>query len=141
MKTPDGAYEVQMQNTVLDAMRNQLTVGGKYAVDTKGKEIYSGMQSSFYALWDSEIKAGKTPAQLADPESKDYIGNAFMSLKRSPSQALADVANAKPEAGDGEDYLTQLTKNAVTVSSKEERDKLAPGTAYYLNGKLFQKGK
>jgi hypothetical protein len=104
LKTPDGAYEVQMQNTVLTDLQKQLTFGGKYVTDQKGKDIYSGMQSSFYSLWDSEIKAGKTPAQLADPESKDYIGNAFMTLKRSDAQAMSDVVNTKPDT----DYLTQL---------------------------------
>src|ERR1700679_936370 len=133
-----------MQNSVLTDLQAQLTVGGKYATDTKGKDIYQGMQTSFYALWDSEIKAGKTPAQLADPESKDYIGNAFMSLKRSPAQAMSDVVNQKPGAEGGTDWLTQLDnaqkqKNAPVVTTKEGFDKLKAGAYYMRDGTLYQK--
>lgn len=97
MKTADGAYEVKMQNEVLQQMYSHLVKGGPNASDPKGKAIYNDMQSSFYALWDSEIKSGKTPAQLANPDSKDYIGNAFMTLKRPDAQALSDVISARPE--------------------------------------------
>ena len=141
MKTPEGAYEVQMQNSVLDNLKDQLTVGGRYATDQKGKEIYSGMQNTFYTLWDSEIKSGKKPADLANPDSKEYIGNAFMTMKRTPAQGMADVINTKP--GDEKDFLTQLDnankqKSAPTITTKEQRDKLQPGEYYKRNGQLFQ---
>lgn len=113
MKTPQGAQEVQMQNSVLDDMKDHLMPAGQYANDPKGKAIYAGIQNSFYTLWDSEIKSGKTPAQLADPESKDYIGNAFMSLKRSPAQAMSDIVNAKPETAPQKVVLPPADKREV----------------------------
>ena len=141
MKTPEGAYEVQMQTQVLQQLQSQLKPGGDYIKDQNGDSIYDGMQSSFHTLWDSEIKAGKTPAQLADPDSKDYIGNAFMTLKRSDAQALADVTSANVA---DKDYLTQLQdakekQQAPTLTTKEQFDKLAPGKYYMRDGKLMQK--
>ena len=140
MKTPAGAMEVQAQNNVLNALQSQFIPGGVYAKDQKGQQLYAGIQTSFYTMWDKEIQAGKTPAQLSDPDGKDYIGNAFLPLKRSPAQVLSDAANSKPDT----DHLTQLQeaqqkKNAPAIKSKDDFDKLKAGAYYMRDGQLYQK--
>jgi hypothetical protein len=94
MKTPQGRAEINAQNQVLQQMRAQIVKGGPTANDPQGEKIYNNMLNSFYSAWDAGIKSGKSPAQLADPNSKDYIGNLANTFKRSDTQALADVTNA-----------------------------------------------
>lgn len=90
MKTPEGRAEMNAQSQVLNQMQDKIMVGGKYANDPAGEKLYNNMLNSFYSTWNAGIQAGKTPAQLADPENKDYVGNIANSFKRDPAQALAD---------------------------------------------------
>ena len=96
MKTPEGLAEVNAQTQVLQQMKTQIIKGGPNAADPAGEKIYNGMLNSFYASWDAGIKSGLTPAQMADPQSKDYIGNMANTFKRSDAQALADVTSPAP---------------------------------------------
>lgn len=98
MKTPEGLAEANAQNSVLTQMKSQIVKGGPNAYDPAGEKIYGNMLNSFYPAWDAGIKAGKTPAQLSDPNSKDYIGNLANTFKRSDTQALADVTSTPPKA-------------------------------------------
>lgn len=98
MKTADGLAEVNAQNSVLQQMKAQIIKGGPNANDPAGQKIYNNMLNSFYPAWDAAIKSGKSPAELADPNSKDYIGNLANTFKRSDTQALADVTAATPAA-------------------------------------------
>ena len=91
MRTPEGIAEAQAQQRVLADMKNQIVKGGSFGNDVVGKQLFAKAQNTFYNAWDAGIKAGKTPAELSDPESKDYIGNIANTFKRSDTQALADM--------------------------------------------------
>lgn len=91
MKTPQGVAEMNAQNSVLAQMRTQIVKGGPNTSDPVGEKNYNSMLNTFYPAWNAAISSGKTPAQLADPASKDYIGNIANTFQRSPAQALADV--------------------------------------------------
>lgn len=98
MKTPDGLAEVKAQQQVLADMQSKIVKGGALANDPVGQQKYNEMLNTFYPAWDAAVKQGKSPADLADPESKDYIGNIANTFKRSDTQALADVVNAPAPA-------------------------------------------
>lgn len=106
MKTADGLAEVNAQKQVLVTMQSQIVKGGPNANDPAGQKIYNNMLNSFYPAWDAAIKAGKSPAQLADPDSNDYIGNIANGFKRTDAQALADVTKATPPAAASPQKLT-----------------------------------
>ena len=98
MKTPEGMAEMNAQKQVLAQMQSQIVKGGQFASDPAGQKLYNDMLNSFYPAWNAAIKAGKSPADLADPNSKDYIGNLANTFKRNDAQALADVTRATPPA-------------------------------------------
>lgn len=98
MRTPEGLAETNAQSQVLQQMRSQIVKGGPNAFDPKGETIYNNMLNSFYSAWDAGIKSGKSPAELADPESKSYIGNIASTFKRSDTQAIADVTTPRAPA-------------------------------------------
>lgn len=98
-KTPEGLAELNAQKPVLTLSQAQIVKGGSGASDPQGQQLYNQFLQSFYQAWDAGLKKGSTPAQLADPNSKDYLGNLAAQFKRSDAQAIADVTKvqqAKP---------------------------------------------
>lgn len=133
MRTPEGLAEVTAQKQVLSQMETQIVRGGPGTNDPVGQKLYNDMHNSFYAAWDAGIKSGKTPAQLADSESKDYIGNLANVFKRSDAQALADVTQAKPPTPQ------EKPEAPPVLTDKSQFDTLPSGSLYMRNGTEYRK--
>jgi hypothetical protein len=50
--------------------------------DPKGDELYLKFLANALPAYDAGKKAGKTPAQLLNPDSPDYIGKSITNYKR-----------------------------------------------------------
>lgn len=94
-KTPQGVIELNTQKPVLTYGHNEIVKGGSYAADPVGEQYYNQYMHAFYNAWDNGIKKGITPAQMADPESKEYLGSLAQQFKRSDAQALYDVTQVR----------------------------------------------
>lgn len=125
MKTAQGMAEVRAQGQVVADMEKQMVKGGAIANDPVGRKQFNSMLNSFYPAWDAAIASGKTPAELSNPESKDYMGNFASTFKRSDAQALADVTAAKP-ASHWWSNLFSSEKSPVPPPEKREVGKMYP---------------
>lgn len=124
-KTPEGVAELNAQKSVLMDVRNQLVKGGTYASDPAGLQQYNNFMNTFYSSWDAAIKKGATPAELSDPNSKDYIGNLATQFKRTDAQTIADVTKvsktpvAPPKPSDAD--VAYLRANPAMASKFDGR--------------------
>lgn len=94
--TPDGAAESTMKAQFLKNARAQITGTneGLHIRDPKGDQLYLQFLAKTLPAYDKERKAGKSAAQLLDPESPDYIGKMIGQFKRPMSQWTADMLGA-----------------------------------------------
>jgi len=61
--------------------------------DPKGDELYLKFLATALPAYEEGKKAGKTPAQLLNPDSPDYVGKAITQYKRPMDQWFSDVVN------------------------------------------------
>jgi hypothetical protein len=99
-KTPEGVAETEMKSQFLKTARSQIsgTDEGLHIKDPKGDELYLKFLANALPAYDAGKKAGKTPAQLLNPESPDYIGKAITNYKRPMSEWFNDVVRDQPTA-------------------------------------------
>jgi hypothetical protein len=92
-KTPEGVAEAEMRNQFFKMARGQIsgTNEGLHIKDPKGDEQYLKFIATAWPAYDAGKKAGKTPAQLLNPDSPDYIGKAIVNFKRPQNEWFADV--------------------------------------------------
>ena len=91
--TPDGEAESAMRSQFFRNAHGALTGtnDGLGLKDPKGEELYLRFMAQAYKAIDAGKSAGKTPAQLFDPASPDYVGKVISSMKRSPAQFSQDL--------------------------------------------------
>ena len=102
-KTPEGAAEGKMKDQFFKNARLQITGKSEHLgmEDHHGEELYLGFMTHALDEYDKQRKAGKSPSELLDPQSKDYLGKSIGSYKRDPSQWYSDMVHDNPEiAGD-----------------------------------------
>ena len=102
-KTPEGAAEGKMKDQFFKNARLQITGKSEHLgmEDHHGEEHYLGFMTHALDEYDKQRKAGKSPSELLDPQSKDYLGKSIGSYKRDPSQWYSDMVHDNPEiAGD-----------------------------------------
>jgi hypothetical protein len=99
-KTPEGVAEAEMRNQFLKTARSQIsgTDEGLHIKDPRGDELYLKFLANALPAYDAGKKAGKTPAQLLNPDSPDYIGKAITNYKRPMSEWFNDVVRDQPTA-------------------------------------------
>ncbi len=129
MKTPAGLAEARAQQSVLARMQDDMVKGGSINIDPEGKKIYNNMLNSFYPAWDAEIRSGKTPAQISNPDSKDYIGNLANTFKRSDVQTMADILNTRPTPSGITLGTQQPTRSAQPTQKDVDYLRLHPALA------------
>lgn len=93
-KTPAGVAEMNAQKPILRDAQNDIVKGVN---DPNGQKLYNQYLHTFYQTWDANIQKGITPAQMADPKSKEYLGNLTTQFKRNDAQAIADVTKASAQ--------------------------------------------
>ena len=90
--TAQGDADGAMKKTFLANAHRQISGHDPllHLQDPKGEEQYLKFLASFFPAYDKGIKDGKTPSQLLNPESPDYLGKSVGQFKRSPAQQYAD---------------------------------------------------
>lgn len=99
-KTPEGVAETEMKSQFLKTARSQIsgTDEGLHIKDPKGDELYLKFLANALPAYDAGKKAGKSPAQMLNPDSPDYIGKAITNYKRPMSEWFNDVVRDQPAA-------------------------------------------
>ena len=103
-RTAEGEAEAEMKRQFLANARGQITGTneGLHMRDPKGDELYLKFLATALPAYDAGRKAGKSAADLLNPDSKDYIGASVAQFKRTLAQRMSDMAGgngaAQPEA-------------------------------------------
>lgn len=121
-KTPEGAAESDMKKEFLRNARGQISGSdeGLHIKDPKGDELYLRFMAQALPAYDAGRKAGKSPQQLLDPDSPDYVGKIIRNFKRPMDQWFNDtIHDQQPAAG---------AKPAFDIASVKSLDDLV--TAY-----------
>lgn len=92
-KTPDGEAANTMMRQFLTNAKGQITGTdeGLHLKDPKGDDLYLRFLAQAMPSYSAGLKAGKTPAQLLNPDSQDYVGKSIPSFKRDPKQWASDM--------------------------------------------------
>lgn len=100
-KNPESEAETKMKSTFLDNAKRDISgehdLGFIKLRDPKGEEIFLHYLGYFFPAYDEGRKKGKTPAQLLDPESPDYLGKALNTMKRPMSVWMQDMQKDNQE--------------------------------------------
>lgn len=110
--TPEGSAEGAQQAQTFKVIKQQLSgedmmPGMK---DPKGEEIYAHAMPLIYKAIDDGKAKGIPVSELFDPQSKNWVGNAIQSLKRSPDQYYSDMSAAN---------LGGVSSDAAHLDAKE----------------------
>lgn len=99
-RTPDGEAESAMRAQMFRNVHGMLTGtnDGLGIKDPKGEEIYLKFMAAAYPAIEAAKSAGKSPYQLFDPNSPDYIGKIAAGMKRSPAAYQADMIASLDDA-------------------------------------------
>jgi hypothetical protein len=92
-RTPEGEAEAEMRKAFLSNARGEIsgTNEGIHLRDPKGDELYLKFLAQALPAYDAGRKAGKSPAQLLNPDSPDYVGKSIQQFHRTPAQRMADL--------------------------------------------------
>lgn len=108
-RTPEGEAEAEMRKAMFSTARAELTHDDFGLKDPQGNLLFQRFLASALPAYDAGRKAGKTPVQLLNPDSPDYVGKVLQTLRRSPAQVAADLDaanNASPAAPQAAPDLT-----------------------------------
>lgn len=126
--TPEGDSEAKMLSQFLRVAHDTLS-GTNPMIDIKdpkGEEINLGFMAQVLPQYYKLRSQGKTPAQLLDPNSPDYLGKSMNSLKRSTAEMVRDMIG---DAG-GADADTSTSQGLIKAVqsgkiSRAEGEKIA----------------
>jgi GH24 family phage-related lysozyme (muramidase) len=136
-KSPEGVAESEMRAQFLKVARAQITGSdeGLHIKDPKGDELYLKFLAQAWPAYDEGKRQGKTPTQLLNPDSPDYIGKAIVGFKRPMNQWFSDIINGDqtPETTDPAKFdpaSIKTVEDAVTAYragkiTKAQADQLA----------------
>lgn len=98
-KTPEGEAEAAYKKAFFDNAYTQMagTDPLTKTKDPKGDEIYLKWLAQTMPAYEAGKKAGKTPVQLLNPDSSDYIGKSIEQMKRPMNVWMADVLKDSPD--------------------------------------------
>lgn len=122
-RTPEGEAEGEMKKAFLSNARAQITGTneGLHLRDPKGDELYLKFLAHVLPAYDGGKKAGKSAAQLLNPDSPDYVGKGIATFKRPPAQWASDMLqdNAPEPAAQGAIDLT--TRDGIVAAYRSGR--------------------
>lgn len=125
--SPNGKIESELKDQFQKVVEQTLSKSNTLLgiADPKGQEQVQKFMTWFLPEYQKQRAAGKSPADLLNPDSKDYLGKGLATLKRSPEQMIQDLGIANPT----QDFGVPIPK----VNSQAEYDKLPPGS-HYIDG-------
>lgn len=98
-KTMDGGIENELKKGFMQTWKTQLTgTNEKLNLrDPKGDVQLQKAIAYFLPEYERQRAAGKTPVQLLNPDSPDYIGKGMDQFKRPLSEMIKDLIDANPD--------------------------------------------
>lgn len=136
-RTQAGEIEADLKKGLLDVAKSTLTGTNQLLGirDPQGDAQLQRFTAWFLQEYKRQIEQGKTPIQLLDPESPDYLGKAIERFRRSPQQMFRDLIDNN--VGMGEDELLPAVpgssrRNPATPQTQADFDALPPG-AWFVN--------
>jgi hypothetical protein len=94
--TAEGKTQNTLLTQTLDYAKNTLTTTNPtFGIkDPKGEALLQKATVEIMMAWEAGVKAGKTPYQLSNPDSPDYVGKIVDRLKRPMAEMIKDQINA-----------------------------------------------
>jgi hypothetical protein len=135
--TPEGQAESDLKKGVMDVARAALVNANKFTGimdpnDAVGREQMQKFTSFFEQQYQAGKKAGRTPEQMLDPGSKDYLGKYIQQFTISMDEAARNAANAarvKPAGPISPPSWARLPNSVLTdTQTWKPISKPAPGT-------------
>jgi hypothetical protein len=100
-RTLDGQIEAELKKSLVETARRTLT-GSVFGLrDPNGDTQVQRFMAAFLPEYDRQRAAGKTPVQLLDPDSPDYLGKSIKQLKRRPEVFMKDLIDENGPAALG----------------------------------------
>ena len=97
-KTPDGKANQQMYTNMIGAARNVLVKAGGIP-DPEGQKQFGSYLADTTKAWQAGLAAGKTPRNMTDPKSPDYIGDyrPYIRTNDQKLQSMSQMMNPPPQ--------------------------------------------
>jgi hypothetical protein len=98
-KTPEGASESEMKKQFLEYAKSHISGEdlGMHMNDPKGAENYMKFLQFALPTYEAGRHAGKSPIQLLNPDSPDYVGKSIASFTRPMNVWYNDVIVDHPD--------------------------------------------
>lgn len=123
-KTGEGKIETQLRKSFTDMAKNKLTKTNEMTglKDQNGDEQYHAFLTDFTAKYEAEKQKGKSPDQLLNPKSPDYIGGMLQNYVKSPNQIMQDLANQVRNPPAKKKELSSEDKAAISWAQSNRND-------------------
>lgn len=130
-RTPEGAAEAEMRKQFFANAKGQITGSneGLHLKDPKGDEKYLAFMTQANAAYEAGRKAGKSPAELLNPDSKDYIGKSIKDFKRPMSEWFNDTIRDAPAAAPPQAFNPQSVKSLDELVKAHQSGMITAATA------------
>lgn len=132
--TEAGQTESKLKEGLLKVARTAISGTNELlnVKDPKGEENLQRWTAQFLSDYNKKRKEGKTPTELLDPNSPDYLGKSIDQFKRNPQDFMKDLMTDNPfsDLGGG----APSVGNLPTVTTKAEFDALKSGDHYLKDG-------
>lgn len=91
--TPEGASESDLKKQFFANAKSQISGAndGLHIKDPKGEELYLKFMAQAFPAIEKAKSDGKTPTQIYNPDSSDYVGKLIPGFRRPISQWVNDM--------------------------------------------------
>lgn len=102
-KTQSGIDEAELKNNFVKSVRADLDKSNDLMgmVDPDGKRHFQSWLADFQDSYNQGRQNGKTPKQMLDPKSPDYLGSNVTQYKRSTTEIMNSIASPPTPALSG----------------------------------------
>jgi hypothetical protein len=100
-RTAEGSIEGDLKRRFVTAAKTSVSGSTELVTDPKGDQLHLKFMSWFLPEYEKQRKAGKSPTELLDPDSPDYMGKVLESpvYKRPMAERLAAMISGSGVPG------------------------------------------
>jgi hypothetical protein len=97
-KTLEGSAESEMKSAFTKSMRQAISGENELLriKDPKGDQLYADFLTYFLPKYADSRRSGKTPAELFNSQSPEYLGKILPQFQRPPAVYMRDLIEANP---------------------------------------------
>lgn len=134
--TPDAEAESSMRAQFFRNAHGQITGSNEKLgiTDPKGEDIYARFMANAYQTIDAAKASGKSPAQIFDPSSPDYVGKSIASFKRPMNVWMSDLMNSNAPVGTQPADIDPTTRDGIVAAYKSGKMSRADAAKALMNG-------